>query len=80
MKVCGFTFIRNAEKFDFPIMEAITSVLPICDHFVVAVGKSDDQTRKVIESIAPGKISIVDVITSYSIHYTKLYEEWYRLR
>jgi len=62
MKVCGFTFIRNAEKFDFPIVEAITSVLPICDHFVVAVGKSEDQTRKVIENIAPGKISIVDTV------------------
>ncbi|MCK3685457.1 hypothetical protein [Maribellus sp. YY47] len=62
MKVCGFTFIRNAEKFDFPIVEAVTSVLPICDHFVVAVGKSEDQTRKVIENIAPGKISIVDTV------------------
>ena len=28
MKVCGFTFIRNAEKFDFPVKEAILSVLP----------------------------------------------------
>ncbi len=62
MKVCGFTFIRNAEKFDFPIIEAITSVLPVCDHFVVAVGKSDDGTRKIIEDIAPGKISLVDTV------------------
>ncbi len=60
MKVCGFTFIRNAGKFDFPIVEAITSVLPICDHVVVAVGKSEDDTRSMIEKIAPGKISIVD--------------------
>ncbi|WP_347841360.1 hypothetical protein [uncultured Draconibacterium sp.] len=62
MKVCGFTFIRNAEKFDFPIVEAITSVLPICDHFVVAVGNSDDHTRKIIEEIAPDKITIVDTV------------------
>ncbi|WP_167618436.1 glycosyltransferase family 2 protein [Maribellus sediminis] len=62
MKVCGFTFIRNAVKFDFPVVEAISSVLPVCDHFVVAVGKSDDETRQLIESIAPGKISIVDTI------------------
>ncbi|MFV0593219.1 MAG: hypothetical protein ACK5M7_17735 [Draconibacterium sp.] len=67
MKVCGFTFIRNAEKFDFPIVEAITSVLPICDHFVVAVGKSEDHTRKVIENIAPGKISIVDTVWDESL-------------
>jgi glycosyltransferase involved in cell wall biosynthesis len=62
MKVCGFTFIRNAKKFDFPIVEAITSVLPVCDHFVVAVGNSDDNTREIIEKISPEKISIVETI------------------
>lgn len=62
MKVCGFTFIRNAAKFDFPVVEAITSVLPLCDNFVVAVGKSEDNTREIIENIAPGKITIIDTI------------------
>jgi hypothetical protein len=62
MKVCGFTFIRNAEKLDFPVIEAITSVLPICDHFVVAVGKSDDNTRQIIQNISSEKISIVDTV------------------
>jgi len=62
MKVCGFTFIRNAEKYDFPIVEAITSVLPICDHFIVAVGKSDDNTRQIIQNISPGKITIADTV------------------
>lgn len=67
MKVCGFTFIRNAAKFDFPIVEAITSILPICDHFIVAVGKSEDGTRKIIEDLAPGKITIVDTVWDESL-------------
>ncbi|KJF43349.1 glycosyltransferase family protein [Draconibacterium sediminis] len=67
MKVCGFTFIRNAEKYDFPIIEAITSVLPICDHFVVAVGQSEDNTRKIIEEIDPEKISVVDTVWDDSL-------------
>ena len=67
MKVCGFTFIRNAVKFDFPIVEAITSVLPLCDHFVVAVGKSEDETRELIQEIAPAKISIVDTVWNDSL-------------
>jgi hypothetical protein len=67
MKVCGFTFIRNAEKFDFPIVEAITSVLPLCEHFVVAVGKSDDNTRKIIQSISPEKITIIDTVWDDSL-------------
>jgi len=62
MKVCGFTFIRNAEKFDFPIVEAITSVLPICDHFFVAVGKSEDDTLQIIQNISLEKITIVDTV------------------
>lgn len=67
MKVCGFTFIRNAEKFDFPIVEAIQSILPICDHFVVAVGESDDKTRQIIQNIAPEKITIVDTVWDESL-------------
>lgn len=67
MKVCGFTFIRNAEKFDFPIVEAISSILPICDHFMVAVGNSEDKTRQIIESISPKKITIVDTVWDESL-------------
>lgn len=51
MKVAGFTFIRNAVQFDYPVIEAITSVLPLCDEFVVAVGQSDDDTLALIEGI-----------------------------
>jgi len=67
MKVCGFTFIRNAEKFDFPVVEAIISVLPVCDAFVVAVGNSDDNTREIIEKIAPGKITVLDTVWDNSL-------------
>ena len=67
MKVCGFTFIRNAEKFDFPVIEAIISVLPICEHFVVAVGKSEDNTRKIIQNISSEKITIIDTVWDETI-------------
>lgn len=62
MKVSGFSFIRNCEKYDYPIVEAIKSILPLCDEFIVAVGKSDDNTRKIIENINPEKIKIIDTI------------------
>lgn len=61
MKVCGFTFIRNAVKFDYPVVEAIRSILPICDGFVVAVGNSDDNTLELIRSI-DSKITIVETV------------------
>ena len=60
MKICGFTFIRNAIKFDYPIVEAITSILPLCDKFIVVIGNSSDNTRNLIERIDPEKINIID--------------------
>ncbi len=62
MKTCGFTFIRNAIKFDFPVVEAISSILPLCDGFIVAVGDSDDKTREMIQSIDSKKIKVIDTI------------------
>ncbi len=62
MKVTGFTFIRNAIKFDYPILESINSILPICDEFVIAVGNSDDDTLKLIEGIQSKKIRIIHTI------------------
>ena len=62
MKVTGFTFIRNAIVYDYPIVEAIQSILPVCDNFVVAVGKSDDDTLSLIKSIAPDKIKIIETV------------------
>src|SRR5215467_2987830 len=58
MKVTGFTFIRNAVKFDYPIVEAISSILPLCDEVVVNIGKSDDGTEELIRSMASPKIRI----------------------
>ncbi|MBN2214571.1 MAG: hypothetical protein JW723_10025 [Bacteroidales bacterium] len=62
MKVTGFSFIKNAIIYDYPVVEAITSILPLCDEFVVAVGKSDDDTRNLIENIDRNKIRIIDTI------------------
>ena len=61
MKVSGFTFIRNAEKYDYPIVEAISSILPLCDEVVVAVGNSEDATRALVEALG-SKIRIIDTV------------------
>ncbi len=60
MKVAGFTFIRNAVLYDYPVTEAIRSVLPLCDHFVVAVGQSDDNTLQLVQSIGDPRIQIIE--------------------
>jgi hypothetical protein len=67
MKISGFTFVRNAIKYDYPIVEAITSILPICDEVVVAVGNSEDDTLALIQSINSDKIKIVETIWNDSL-------------
>lgn len=62
MKVSGFSICRNAVKFDYPIIEAIGSALPVVDEFVVNVGQSDDGTLEVIRSIGSDKIRIVESV------------------
>ncbi len=62
MKVSGFTFIRNAVKFDYPVVEAIRSVLPLCNDFIVAVGNSQDNTEELVRSIDRNKIRIINTI------------------
>ena len=67
MKVSGFTFVRNAIKFDYPVVEAITSILPLCDEFVVALGNSEDATQELIQSIVSSKIKIIHTVWDDSL-------------
>lgn len=62
MFVSGFTFIRNAKKFDYPVVESITSIINLCDEFIVMVGNSDDGTKELIQKINFDKIKIYDSV------------------
>jgi hypothetical protein len=62
MKITGFTIIRNAIKYDYPVIEAINSILPLCDDFVVAVGNSEDDTLNLIKNINPEKIKVIETV------------------
>ena len=58
MKIAGFTIIKNAIINDFPIVEAIKSILPVVDEMIVLIGDSTDETIALIESINDPKIKI----------------------
>lgn len=62
MRVSGFTFIRNAIKLDYPVVESIKSILPVCDEFVVAVGNSSDDTLNLIRNIGDKRIRIIETV------------------
>ena len=63
MKLSGFSFVKNAIKFDYPVVESIQSILPIVDEFIINIGKSEDNTRQLItKSIKSKKLKIIDSV------------------
>jgi glycosyltransferase involved in cell wall biosynthesis len=62
MKISGFTIARNAVQLRYPFLESIRSILPICDEFIVNVGKSDDTTLEAVKSLRSEKIKIIETV------------------
>jgi hypothetical protein len=58
MKVSGFTIIKNAILNDYPVVESITSILPVVDEMIVLAGDSEDDTNELIRNINDPKIKI----------------------
>jgi hypothetical protein len=56
--------VKNATKLYYPIKEAIESILPIVDEFVIALGDcdADDTTLQEIQSIQSDKVKIVHTV------------------
>jgi hypothetical protein len=62
MRISGFSFARNAATLDYPLREALLSVLPLVDELVVALAPGDpgDDTRGIVESLDDPRVRIVD--------------------
>jgi len=45
----GHMIIKNGVRFDYPFMEGIKSVLPICDEFIVVTGGNDGTYEALVE-------------------------------
>jgi len=62
MKISGFSFVRNGISLGYPVTESIRSILPICDEFVITVGKGDDNTLEQIQIIGDPKVKIIETV------------------
>ncbi|MFN4286814.1 MAG: glycosyltransferase family 2 protein [Lacibacter sp.] len=62
MIISGVIIVRNAVKNDYPVVEAITSVLPVVDEMIVSLDPGEDDTEQLIRSISSDKIRM---------HYTR---------
>ncbi|MBF0384370.1 MAG: glycosyltransferase [Candidatus Omnitrophica bacterium] len=59
MKISGFTIARNVIKYNYPVIESINSILPICDEFIVNIGDSSDGTEALLKELKSPKIRII---------------------
>jgi hypothetical protein len=67
VKVSGFTIVRNVINYDYPVVEAIQSVFPLCDEFVIAAGKSDDDTLRLMHMVADEKTKVIETVWDDSL-------------
>ena len=66
MKISGFSIVRNAEILDFPVVESLRSILPLCDEVVVNVGRSEDRTLELVRGIGSPKLRILETEWDFS--------------
>ncbi len=67
MKVSGFTFVKNAVKYGYPVIESISSILPLVDEMVVCLGDSEDETNELVAAMGSDKIKIVHSVWDDSL-------------
>ncbi|MBK5271583.1 MAG: glycosyltransferase family 2 protein, partial [Bacteroidia bacterium] len=67
MKISGFSFVKNAIKYGYPVAESIRSILPVVDEMIICLGDSEDETDKLIESIGSDKIKIIRSVWDSSV-------------
>jgi len=60
MRVSGFSMVRDAVRLNYPVAESIRSILPICDEFVIAVGRSGDGTLERVRAIGDPKVRVLE--------------------
>lgn len=69
-KISGFTFVRNAIKYDYPVIESLRSLSFYCDEVIVAVGKSEDQTLEIISNAGITNLKIIETVWDDSVRHS----------
>ncbi|MBU3677357.1 MAG: glycosyltransferase family 2 protein [Chitinophagaceae bacterium] len=68
MLCAGFTIVKNAVRYGYPVKESILSALPLCDVFYVLIGDCDDGTEALIRSINSDKIIIHHSVWDHTVN------------
>ncbi len=61
-RVSGFSIVRNAIQYGYPVGESLRSLAPLVDEMVVAVGKSDDGTLELVRALGLPGLRIIETV------------------
>jgi Glycosyl transferase family 2 len=59
VRVVGFSLVANAVRLEFPLLEALRSVLPLCDELIVNLGPSDDGTEALLGTLSDPRLRLI---------------------
>lgn len=65
--VSGFSFVRNAVQYGYPVAAALRSIAPLVEELIVAVGDSDDGTRELIRGLGIPQLRIIETVWDESL-------------
>jgi hypothetical protein len=60
--VSGFSIVRNAIQYGYPVAESLRSLAPLVEELVVAVGRSEDDTLGLVRSLNIPHLRIVETV------------------
>jgi hypothetical protein len=60
LRVSGFTILRSAPGYDYPIGESLRSLLPLVDELVVVTHRGDTASRASIAAVGDDRIEVVE--------------------
>jgi hypothetical protein len=63
----GFSFVRNAIKYGYPVAEALRSVAPLVGELIVAVGQSEDDTLALVRGLGIPHLRIIETVWDDSL-------------
>lgn len=61
-RVSGFSIVRNAIQYGYPVAESLRSLAPLVDEFVVAVGRSEDGTLELVRALDLPNLRIIETV------------------
>ena len=67
LPVSGFSIVRNAIQYGYPVAESLRSLAPLVEEIVLAVGRSEDGTLELVRSLDIPRLRIIETVWDESV-------------